>query len=250
MGFDGLNDLGSRPGITVRYALILGLAALAYSGPPALAQPETGSRIDRMPGAVGAVESEDAITARRVMRTYGQCVARNRVRLARALLALPLGDGEQLRTMRRSAAQVPACLGRGVARLQFHPSLLLGAMAEFYVIERMGSRDLRPIAALTDARLAAMGLAPRTGYEDVATCVAVRDPAGVMALIRSEPGTDQESVAFNRLVPHLGPCLPEGLTLTLSPGPVRAIVAVGLYRLLSATAESGLGTSPEREVAE
>jgi len=204
---------------------------LGTSG-PSPAQ-DTGTRIDRFRGAVSAIESEDARTARRVMITFGRCVARNRGRMAEAILAQPLFSDEQGGLARRSVGGEDGCLGYE-GELRFSPTLLVGAMAEHFVLTRHRNDDLGPVAAIADAGLAELGLEPRSVHEDVALCIVRRDPAAARALLESRPASDREGEAVGRLVPSLGPCLPAGNEYRLNHAAVRSLAAVGLYRILTA----------------
>lgn len=212
----------------------------------AQAEPEPGTRIDMHRGAVRPVDREDSATARRVMNTFGRCVARNRQRQAQTILGLPLRSDEQLAAVRAAIGGEDGCMGYGGGELRFSPQLLVGAMAEFFVAERLPRRDLGTVAGMTDERLAEMGLTPRTVYEDIAICVAARDPSGVMSLARSEPESEQESGAIARLMPHLGPCFPEDQTVSLNRSGLRSLVSVGLYRLLAASPDPVPAAQPER----
>ncbi len=206
---------------------------------PASAQPQTGSRIDPNPGAVGAIDSTDEASTRRVMNIFGRCVAARRGRLAQEALALPLGGPAQLRAVDRAISNQDSCLGFGDRELRFNSLLLIGALAEYFVTERLPARDLQALAGLTDAQQDEMGLAPRTIHEDVATCVVRREPASAMAIIRSQPASDGEGAAIRRLLPQFGPCLPAGESVALNASTIRVFAAAGLYRLLSAGTRQG-----------
>ena len=199
----------------------------------ASAEPEPGSRIDTNRGSVGGIDNENAETAIRVMNTFGRCVARNRSRRAEEILALPLYSREQGALTRRVIGGEDGCMGAGDRQLSFSPPLLVGAMAEWFVLQRHDSRDLGDISRISDERLGEVGLTPRTGYEDFAICVVRRDAAAVRELIRTRPASDDERGVVSRLSPHLGPCLPEGGSFTFNRPSLRGILAAGLYRVLS-----------------
>lgn len=210
-----------RPG-----SLMLAVAALAAVTAGQLrAEPELGSRIDTNRGAVGEVEDEDVRAARRVMIAYGRCVARNRMRLAQAILAEPIFGEQQYALIRRRFGGSDGCMGSSGAELRFSPMLLVGAMAEWFILERYEEADLGAVAALDDARVREVGLTPRSGYEDVALCVVRHDPVAARDLVRSRPAGDAERAAIARLVPHLGTCLPAGQEYRFNRGAVRALVA-------------------------
>ncbi|MEA3014783.1 MAG: hypothetical protein QOD42_3328 [Sphingomonadales bacterium] len=212
-------------------ACMLGLIAPLAA---AAAEPEIGSRLDAAPrGAVTPEEREDQATARRVMRTYAACLSRARPRTAAAVLAAPYGDEEQLAAVRRRVQGVDDCMGRGMS-MGFRPTTLAGALAEAGLRARFATADLAPAAALADEDIARLGLTPRNGYEELAACIARRDPQAVRALVLTEPATPEERVARRAIAPGIGPCVNQGQSLRVDMGGLRAMLAVALYRMLDA----------------
>lgn len=210
------------------------LALAGFGAAEGAGQPPPDSRIDPTPGAVGTIDRSDAVTAARVMNVYGRCVARNNERRARQVLAMPLRSDAQHQAIGRIAGG--DCLGANDATIRFGPSLLVGAMAEFFLVERLRGVDLASIKGLTDRQIAERGLTPRTAHEDVATCLAAREPEAGMTLVRAQAGSREERSAFRPIVAALGPCTPAGGTHMFNHESLRAIVAAGLYRLLAAPA--------------
>lgn len=74
--------------------------------------------------------------------------------------------------------------------------------------------------------------------DEMAACVADTHPAAIMALLGSEPLSDQEKAAFGTLLPAMGPCLVAGTKLTGKREPLRAALAEALYQRLMTPAES------------
>jgi hypothetical protein len=220
--------------------LILGVTGMAFAigfaDASTGAAQEAETRIDAQSRRVTPSGPQDVDTAVRVMNAYGRCVARNRPRVASDILALPIRSEEQDAAVRRLFGGDDACLGGNEgSRLNFRAPLLVGAMAEGLLVDRYANVDLRPLAEMTDETQAAAGLAPRTTSEDIALCVVRRDPETVRAIIRAQPASAQERAVIDRLVPHLGPCLPNGTTFTLGIPSLRALLAAGLFRALSVT---------------
>lgn len=209
------------------------LAALLVSVAPAFAQLPTGSRINPTPGAVGQIEDSDPATAIRVMNSYGRCVARNRPDFAATVLSFPVRSPEQWRAVYHGIGGGDRCLGDNDVTMTVRAPLLAGAMAEWLILSRHRDADLAGISAMPEERMAEIGLAPRTAYEDVALCVARLDPSGIRALIDTDPASPQERAILRRIVPSLGSCLPEGQAFTFGPPSLRGLLAVGLYRVLS-----------------
>ena len=206
----------------------------------AAAQPEIGSRIDAGPrGAVSPQEREDQATARRVMRTYAACLLEARPRTAVAILAAPYGGEEQAAIVRRRIQGVEDCMGRTGLSMRFAPESLAGALGEAGIRARFAAADLAAIAALADEDVARLGLTPRNGYEELAACIARRDPAAVRALVLTEPATPEERIARRPVMANVGGCVNQGQSLTFDMVGLRAMVAVALYRLLD-----GLSPAP------
>jgi hypothetical protein len=207
-------------------ALLAPLAATA-------AQPEIGSRIDAGPrGAVTPQEREDQATARRVMRTYAACLLAARPRTAVAIVAAAYGSDEQAAIVRRRVQGVEDCMGRTGLSMRFPPETLAGALGEAGIRAHFTTADLAPVAALAEADVARLGLTPRNGYEEIAACIARRDPAAVRALVLTEPATPEERIARRPVVANVGACVNQGQSLSVDMGGLRAMVAVALYRLL------------------
>ena len=77
--------------------------------------------------------------------------------------------------------------------------------------------------------------------DEMATCIADTDPAGIMAIIRTTPGFAGEGAAFAALSPSLTKCLAAGTRLDASPEALRAALADALYQRLNNPA---LSTAP------
>lgn len=244
---DGGMALRNADGRWMRRLLFPAMAlAFANLGAIVHADPEPGSLIDRDVGSVGAINGQGVDVTRRVINTYGRCVARNRSRLAETILALPLRSDEQEATVRRVLGGEDGCLGTGDRTLRLAPPLVVGAMAEWFVADRYDAFDLPSLSRISDERFAEIGLAPRNAYEDFALCVVHRAPLAVRALVETEPAGSGEETAFARLTPHLGPCLPQAQTLAFNRATLRAYLAVGLYRALSVTASATAMSSSEQ----
>ena len=217
--------------------LLLTVPAIAF------AQPETGSLIDRNRGSVGTVRSEGREAARQVINTYGRCVARNRTQRAAQVLDMPLMDEAQNRELSRFIGGEDRCLGNDLMQARFDHLTVLGAMAEHFVVSRYSNTALSSVARLSQAEDSAGQLA-RSGWESIATCVARGDPAAAYALVQSQPTSDDERAAMTRLMPQFAPCLPRGDN-SFNRSSLRAIVAAGLYRVL--TVASAAPTNPASE---
>jgi hypothetical protein len=207
------------------------IAALALAG-SAIAEPFTGSRIDDKPMAPKTGDDVGPGAATRVMIGLGRCAAYRHPRPVKAALALPFADPAQDEAVGKLFSYGDECMGSAVGRLSFKSILIVGAMAEQLM------EDRRPRIDLATALSSAVPATPRNGMEDFGDCMVGRDPAAVVALLRSRPTSPDENAKMSALKPALGLCLPANQTFKLSYAMVRSLVAVGAYRRLSAAPQA------------
>lgn len=69
--------------------------------------------------------------------------------------------------------------------------------------------------------------------DEMAACMADTDPAGIVALTRTSPGSGDESAVIGALSPNLTRCLGAGTRLDASRQALRAALADALYQRLS-----------------
>ncbi|HET9336659.1 MAG TPA: hypothetical protein VFO12_09665 [Sphingomicrobium sp.] len=220
---------------------ILACAVLA-TGAPASAEPETGSRLDRRPNAV--VDSANDPIVSRVINTFARCVAGARPEWSDGLLAMQLLSDEQMRVIGKEATGLNQCYQTSQFDLHFNPLSFVGGVAEQRVAARFKGAEVTKLSTITDDMLFASAAAPKTTAEDLASCIARRDPTIVRALIDTKPTSTEEATLIGKLVKHLGGCVPAGAKLKLNKQTVRAYAAVGLHHLLAneaalASAKSG-----------
>jgi hypothetical protein len=220
------------------------LAAVTCAISPASAQ-LTGTRLDRNAGAVGSVSNTNRDSAISAANQFGQCIARREAKGVRAALGLPFASPEQKKALDRYIEQFDGCLGASNAFdiMVTTPTLLAGSASEYYLNTIYKKTELGFLQSLDDVLIAKTPFAPRNGYEDLALCIVRRDPQAVRALVKTLPISKLEAEAISKLVPFVGPCVPQGMTMKLGRPSLRALVAYGLYRAVSSAAEAS--TSPE-----
>jgi len=211
-------------------ALSLALASM----PICLAHAQSGSRIDPTRNAVRHQEVGRPAAAQRVMQAYAACVVRDRPAWAEAMIALPYQTPEQRDAVRRAQMGEQDCMGYSGLELRFSADILLGAMAEYLIESRYRSAALEGISQLSDEAISSGGLAPRNTIEDIAICVVRRNPGGVRALLNAVAGTPAERTAAQGFAADLEPCAAQGQTVTFGVSSLRSLLAVTLYRVLSA----------------
>lgn len=225
-----------------RRGLMFAIAAGAMlAAPPALAEPESGSRIDRTPKAVRDMPTNQDNAGRIVLNQYSRCfAARNGPRVA-AALALVYLSSEQSDAVKKLNRSLPDCLGFSGLNIRFSAPAMVGGMAEEFVVASYGKNNLPRVAALSEEAMFASNFKPRNDGEDFAQCVARTNPEGAYAVLETEVGSEAETKAVKVLVPALGSCLVAGNNINLNTDTVRSISAVGLYRILSGLAAADTG---------
>ena len=215
-------------------SITLAAAALVLAS-PAAAEPPTASRIDSAPGSVraGDVEAEDA--QERIIQAYTRCLVRSQRSAARRLLDLPYLSREQQRAALRISD--PDCLGMSGLTLRLQYAHIVGRLAEAMFAESHASEDVSRFAGLSDEAADAIGLVPRNNAEDLAFCVLRADPQAVRALVASRWDSAEQAASIRRITPHLGPCVVAGETLDLNARSLRLLLATGLYRAVTLTAQ-------------
>jgi hypothetical protein len=103
----------------------------------------------------------------------------------------------------------------------------------------IGSRDY-PLSAEHAGVRAAM---------DFADCVVAADPYTADFFFRTAAGSTEEKRAIEALTPALGPCLPQGQQLGLSPYLLRVWLGEGLWQAATHSAPAPAGAAPQ-EAAE
>lgn len=85
-------------------------------------------------------------------------------------------------------------------------------------------RYLRPWFAATGRNAA---------VDEMGACMADTNSAGIMYLLRTPPGSSQESAAIGSLAPSIGKCLSAGTRLDADPRGLRSALADALYQRVS-----------------
>lgn len=65
---------------------------------------------------------------------------------------------------------------------------------------------------------------------DLADCVVSTDPNNADFFFRTVSGSDDEKQAMDKLAPELGPCVPQGVRLQISPALLRVWIGEGLWQ--------------------
>jgi len=135
------------------------------------------------------------------------------------------------------------CFSQVFGDKQFRPDdasfsidMLRGKLAEQELIaqaDRVAALQPLPLQQKRYIRpwFAATGRNP--AVDEMGACIADTDPAGIIGLIRTTPGTTDESNAISAMSAALTRCLSAGTRLDASRGALRAALADALYQRLS-----------------
>lgn len=193
----------------------------------------TGSRVDP---ALRAKANADNRGANAAVLRYVECaVTRREAPLRRALDAR---SEEVFDKSLDALDNVPRCsLGAYLAqdttafRLISQRGTLRGFIAEALIekhpvkVERLAPR---PLQATYERDWFALSGRDRA-IDEMATCVAEVNPAGVVQLLKSEIGSSDEKARLAALSPSLGSCLARGYQLNTNRLGLRTALAEGLY---------------------
>jgi hypothetical protein len=112
--------------------------------------------------------------------------------------------------------------------MRFNADLFAGGLAEGLLQARFRPGDLATHVAPDATR---PPVPSRDEAELMNLCVVRAAPAEVAALLRTEPSSAPETVAFRAIVPHLAPCLRGGASVNVDRLMLRASLALAAYRL-------------------
>ena len=182
--------------------------------------------------------TSSAAAAPSTAQRYGACVAQSRSEQARELLRA--ASSNDLARPYRSLVNDDRCLSQVFGNDPFSASddafstpTLRGNLAEQLLRNQSAAvAALKPLPLeqkrYTRPWFAATGRHP--AVDEMAVCMAATNPAGVAALINTEPGSWEERSAFEDMSPALTKCLSAGTQLDVSREAIRAALADALYQ--------------------
>ena len=162
----------------------------------------------------------------RILSEYAKCVAMRKPLQARALLDMD----DRASTYQRALIHLTQISGDcGLAvNMRFNADMFAGGLAEGLLQTRFQPGDLATHVALDPTR---PPIPSRDEAELMNLCVVRAAPAEVAALLRTEPSSAPETVAFRPIVPHLALCLRGGVSVNVDRLMLRASLALAAYRL-------------------
>ncbi len=223
---------------------LLACIAMAVVALPSIApaEPPIGSRLgDRYETRAVTQDRERAAGAHEI----ANCLAAKRSREVRAYLSAATGL-ESRKLGQRLGVELQSCfLKRPMndtvegERIAYPPPILRGMLAEELIKKDRSAFARLPTLPIQKAYMRAWYPASfrNTAVNEMATCVADTNPAGVVELLDSEPYTDSEDSAFSALMPFMGPCLSAGTQLSGEREPLRSALAEALYQRVNLPAD-------------
>lgn len=210
--------------------------------------------------AVTPVENAQAQSSVSSKQTIGalyyvaECYSDRSPDKAQQLLSTIPGSDDEFDVLDRDKDNLGVCLQNsikdyGIMNLEFQPKLMRRALGAVMAKKRLLS-DIKVASPATGTqpwfteKVAALSANAKVDQSVLALhafghCVALSNWESSKALLLSYPDTQQESDAVLALTPSLGPCLSNGVTLTITKRNIREIIGEPVYHLLSAKAQSG-----------
>ena len=214
-------------------AMICGAATIAQAQ-----ESELGSRITK-PREQTMVYGSGA--AQRGARQMAACLVHRRQSAASAMLDAA-DDAGFIKADRALSRETSDCLSittdaqaqTGV-RMQASRPLWRGLVAEQLVMNRFATAAPAPEPIQRRYASAWTAIDGRGAViDEMAVCASSTNPAGVRALLVTEPASPAEATAMGALSPTLGQCLAAGATLQGNRQSIRAALAEALYHRLAA----------------
>ena len=169
--------------------------------------------------------SVDSAEQRQALRDFSACLARNRPRWARQMLARPYLSNAQARQASEALSGGDRCItARDDVAITFRTSSLVASLAEHFVRADIERVDFARVTAVLRS------MAPLNVSEDFAFCVAARNPAAARDLVLSELGSTAEADAARQLAGGVERCTEPGEDLTVDLQALRALASAALYR--------------------
>jgi len=222
----------------LRTVMFGAIAALATSAALA-AEPPTGSRLGShlMKPGVTMTAREQGQGAKRM----AQCLYNRKTSLARQALLAPTKAYADTAT--NALMGDVQCFGAEFSnemveerRVTYPTDILRGMLAEAALgrsrdeVDALGPLPLQQVYQRT--WFAVTGR--HVSVDEMGACIADTNPAGVVALIRTQPVTSEENAAFGALMGNFGKCLRAGVKLQASRPALRAALAEALFQRLNA----------------
>jgi hypothetical protein len=217
--------------------------AVALAAVPAQAQ-RTGSRIGRNATA------KDSGAA---MQLVADCLVDRRMELVKRLFQTLPGSVEEGTMLKREEGDLGVCMDSDQLvldgkMLRFSARAIRTPLAKALMRKLLPSAPAESPAAPSSEPwfLATYNALPpkavvsrqHLNLLDFGHCVAVKNWSGTRAFLMARPESAEEAAAVRKIVPVLGPCMLEGMTVQLTPSVLRDALAEPVYQILVAAPEA------------
>lgn len=224
-------------------AVAVSLSSMSAS----LAEPPIGSRLGDRADRKKVADDRDAIQA---AHELAGCIVLKRGSSARELL-----NARDAKVVKEANARMTGevdCianlpehpLAEGV-RVIYPPDIMRGDLTEELLKrDRSAVAQLQPLPIQKTYSRSWFAFTQRhLSVDEMAACVADTNPSAIMALLQSNPLSNEEGAAFGNLMPSMGPCLVAGTKLDAKREALRAALAEALYQRLANPSESVIARS-------
>ena len=215
------------------------LAAICVGVTPLAAQ-HTGTRIGR---------DATAKDGRVALDLIAKCLVERQPRFVREWLEFLPGTSEEHAHVRKMNEELNYCMSSDDVvldgkQLRVRPIILRLPVARSMVFNLL-RQDTPRVAPTKDTpawystKLSSVAADAKfdsamISLQDFGHCLAVSDWRGTQDLLTAEAGSPAEKQAITRLRPHLSPCLPQNVTLTLNAPNLRDVLAEPVYHIIAA----------------
>jgi len=174
-----------------------------------------------------ADEPSDSL-ALEALHNFAVCAVNRTSAGAEKMLAADPSSPDAYKARMQFAKGHGMCVTRG-NKLKFGGLPFSGDIAEALIAAKYRAAPL--------ATAARSEVAPRNMVEAIGMCVVKARPADVAAVFATEPASKEELAALKPTGDILPGCVPAGQTIKMNRPAVRAIYALGAYRLLAGNPE-------------
>ncbi len=204
-----------RLGKSAEFGVAMAALLLPVSGQAQIAGPFSGTSTAQYIGGDAVLEDFSRV---------GKCHAVTTRAKSEAFIAAAIGTPEEAAAYKQLIGKNTTCLA-DLTRLRTSRAILRGAIAEgLYKLRFAAGAPLSP-------QLIAPAQPPQTVIGQFADCYARAHPQEVHRLLTSTRiASKDEHVAFLKMAPGFGACLPAGQQVALRPSIARFGLAEALYR--------------------
>lgn len=192
--------------------------------------------------ALGSTFAASAASAQRTKaQRYAACVSDRSPKEVRKLMRATSADAAKMPY--HELVNDDRCFGRVFGDQPFRPqdaaesvAMLRGNLAEHALTvdaNKVAALQALPLQQKRYIRPWFVATGRHPAVDEMGACMADTDPAGIMALIRTNPGTADEGSAISTLSPALTKCLSAGTRLDADRPALRAALADALYQRMT-----------------